>query len=75
MGDDYDVTDGMSHLDEHGIRDVESSQQIKKLVIGRGSLRLRSVSPEKDDDDMSTKESDMNSQCMEPNDPTIHVWT
>ena len=27
VGDDYDVTDGMPHLDEHGIRDVESSQR------------------------------------------------
>ena len=26
VGDNYDVTDGMPHLDEHGIRDVESSQ-------------------------------------------------
>ena len=48
MGDDYNVTDGMSHLDEHGIRDVESSQRTKKLVIGRGSLHLQSVSPEED---------------------------
>ena len=40
VGDDYDVADGMPHLDEHGIRDVESSQQTKKLVTGRGSLRL-----------------------------------
>ena len=45
VGDDYDVADGMPHLDEHGIRDVESSQRTKKLVTGRGSLRLRSVSP------------------------------
>ena len=40
VGDDYDVTDGMPHLDEHGIRDVESSQRTKKLVIERGSFRL-----------------------------------
>ena len=26
VGDDYDVADGMPHLDEHGIHDVESSQ-------------------------------------------------
>ena len=75
VGDDYDVADGMPHLDEHGIRDVESSQQIKKLVTGRGSLRLRSVSPQEDDDDMSTEESDVDSRCMEPNDPTVHIRT
>ena len=40
VGDNYDVTDGMIHLDEYGIRDVESSQRTKKLVTGRGSLRL-----------------------------------
>ena len=26
VGDEYNVADGMPHLDEHGIRDVESSQ-------------------------------------------------
>ena len=26
VGDDYDIADGMPHLDEYGIRDVESSQ-------------------------------------------------
>ena len=67
MDDDYDVTDGMPHLDEHGIHDVESSQQTKKLVIGRGSLRLRSVSPQEDDDNTSTEESDVDPRCMEPN--------
>ena len=71
VGDDYDVADGMPHLDEHGIRDVESSQRTKKLVTGRSSLRLQSVSPEEDDDNMSTEESDMDPQCMEPNDPTL----
>ena len=75
VGDDYDVVDGMPHLDEHGIRDVESSQQTKKLVTGRGSLRLRSVSPQEDDDDMSTEESDVDPRCMEPNDPTVRIWT
>ena len=40
VGDNYDVVDGMPHLDEHGIRDVESSQRTKKFVTGRGSLRL-----------------------------------
>ena len=40
VGDDYDVADGLPHLDEHGMRDVESSQQTKKLVTGRGPLRL-----------------------------------
>ena len=73
MGDDYDVIDGMPHFDEHEIRDVESSQQTKKLVTERGSLCLQSVSPKEDDDDMSTKESNMDPQCMEPNDPIVHV--
>ena len=45
VGDDYDVADGMPHFDEHGIRDVGSSQRTKKLVTGRSSLRLQSVSP------------------------------
>ena len=49
VGDDYHVADGMPHLNEHGIRDVESSQRTKKLVTGRGSLHLRSVSPQEDD--------------------------
>ena len=40
VGDDYDVMDGMPHLDEHRIRDVKSSQRTKKLVTSRGSLRL-----------------------------------
>ena len=75
VGDDYDVADGMPHLDEHGIPDVESSQQTKKLVTGRGFLRLRSVSPQEDDDDMSTEESDEGPWCMEPNDPTVCIRT
>ena len=75
VGDDYDVTDGMPHLDEHGIRDVESSQRTKKLVTGRGSLRLRSVNPQKEDDDMSTEESDVDPRCMEPNDPIVRIQT
>ena len=73
MGNDYDVTDGMPHLDEYGIRDAESSQRTKKLVTKRGSLHLRSVSPEEDDDDMSTKEFDVDPRRMEPNDPIAHV--
>ena len=73
MGDDYDITDGMLHLDEHGIRDVESSQQTKKFVTWRGSLRLRSVSSQEDDDDMSLEESNMDLWCMEPNDPTVYI--
>ena len=75
MGDDYDVTDGMPHLDEHRIRDVESSEQTRKLVSRRSSLRLQSVSPKEDENDMNTEESDMDHRCMEPNDPTIRVWT
>ena len=65
----------MPHLDEHEIRDVESCQRTKKLVTGRESLRLRSVSPQEEDDDMSTEESDVDPQCMEPNDPTICIRT
>ena len=75
VGDDYDVADGMPHLDEHGIRDVESTQRTKKLVTSRGSLCLRSVSPQEDDDNMSTKESDVDPQCMEPNDSTVRIRT
>ena len=75
VGDDYNVVDGMPHLDEHGIRDVESFQRTKKLVTGRGSLRLRSVSLQEEDDDMSTKESDVDPRCMEPNDPTVRIRT
>ena len=75
VDDDYDVADGMPHLDEHGIHDVESSQRTKKLVTGRGSLCLRSVSPQEEDDDMSTEESDVDPRCMEPNDPTVRIRT
>ena len=75
MGDDYDVADGMLHLDEHGIRDVESSQRTKKLVTGRGSLRLRSMSPQEENNDMSTEESDVDLRCMEPNDSTVRIRT
>ena len=75
VGDNYDVADGMPHLDEHRIRDVESSQRTKKLVTIRGSLRLRKVSPQEDDDNMSTEESDVDPRCMEPNDPTVHIQT
>ena len=75
VANDYDVADGMPHLDEHGIRDVESSQRTKKLVTGRGSLRLRSVSPQEEDDDMSTEESDVDPRYMEPNDPTVRIRT
>ena len=75
VSDDYDVTDGMPYLDEHGIRDVESSQRTKKLVTGRGSLRFRSVSPQEDDDNMSTEESNVDPRCMEPNDPIVRIWT
>ena len=71
--DDHDVTDGMPHLDEHGIHDIESSQRTKNLVTRRGSLRLQSISPQEDDDDISTEESDMDLRCMEPNDPIVRV--
>ena len=75
VSDDYDVADGMPHLDEHGIRDVESSQRTKKLVTGRRSLRLQSVNPQEDDDNMSTKESNVDPWCMEPNEPTVRIRT
>ena len=75
VGDDYDVAEGMPHLDEHRIRDVESSQRTKKLVTGRGSLHLRSVSPQEDDDNMSTEESDVDPRYMEPNDLTVCIRT
>ena len=76
VGDDYDVADGIPQiLDEHGIRDVESSQRTKKLVTSRGSLHLRSVSSQEENDDMSTEESDVDPRCMEPNDPTVRIRT
>ena len=34
VGDNYNVVDGMPHLDEQRICDVESSQRTKKLVTG-----------------------------------------
>ena len=73
MDDDYDVMDGMPHLDEYGIHDVESSQRIKKLVTEGGSLHLRSINPEEDDDDMSIEGFDVDPRCMEPNDPTVRI--
>ena len=75
MDDDYDVTDSILHLDEHGICDIKSSQRTKKFVTRRGSLCLQSVSPEEDDDDVSTEECDVDSWCMELNDSTVRVWT
>ena len=47
VGDNYDVADGMPHLDEHGIRDVESSQRTKKLVTGEALCAFEVSVPKK----------------------------
>ena len=56
--EDYDESEGRPHLDENGIRDAEGSRHTKKLVVTRAeNLRLRSVSPQTDDD-LSTEDSE-----------------
>ena len=71
--EDYDESEGRPHLDENGIRDVESSRRTKKLVVTRAeNLRLKSVSPQTDDD-LSTKDSEEDPRCIEANDPTIRI--
>ena len=55
---DYDESEGRPHLDENGIRDAEGSRRTKKLVVTMvENLRLRSVSPQIDDD-LSTEDSE-----------------
>ena len=71
--EDYDESEGRPHLDENGIRDAEGSRRTKKLVVTRAeNLRLRSVSPQTDDD-LSTKDSEEDPRCVEANDPTIRI--
>ena len=71
--EDYDESKGRPHLDENGIRDVEGSRRIKKLVVTRAeNLRLKSVSPQTDDD-LSTKDSKEDPRCVEANDPTVRI--
>ena len=55
---DYDESEGRPHLDENGIHDTEGSRRTKKLVVTRAeNLRLRSVSPQIDDE-FSTENSE-----------------
>ena len=54
---------------------LRAYKRTKKLVIGRGSLRLQSVSLQEDDNDMTTKESDVDPRYMEPNDSIVRVRT
>ena len=71
--EDYDESKGRPHLDENGIRDAEGSRRTKKLVVTRAeNLRLRSVSPQTDDD-LSTEDSEEDPRCVEANDPRIRI--
>ena len=71
--EDYDESEGRPHLDENGIHDVEGSRCTKKLVVTRTeNLRLRSVSPQTNDD-LSTEDSKEDPQCVEANDPTVRI--
>ena len=45
---------------------LRAPNEPKNLSLVEGSLRLRSVSPQEEDDDMSTEESDVDPRCMEP---------
>ena len=71
--EDYDESEGRSHLDENGIRDAEGFRRTKKLVVTRAeNLHLKSVSPQIDDD-LSTEDFKEDPQCVEANDPTIRI--
>ena len=71
--EDYDESKGRTHLDENGIRDAEGSCHTKKLVVTRAeNLRLRSMSPQTDDD-LSTEDSKKDPRCIEANDPTVRI--
>ena len=70
--EDYE-SDGRPHLDENGIRDAEGSRRTKKLVVTRvENLRLRTVSPQTDDD-LSTEDSEEDPRCVEANDLTVRI--
>jgi hypothetical protein len=74
-GDDYDPSDGRPNLDENGVRDIDGSRPTRRLVVTRDErLRLRSVSPQSDDDE-STDDSDEDPRCIEANDPTVRFRT
>ena len=71
--EDYNESEGRPHLDENGIRDAESSCRTKKLVVTRDeNLRLRSESPQTDDD-LSTEDSEEDPRCVEANDLTVRI--
>ena len=71
--EDYDESEGRPHLDENGIRDAEGSRHTKKLVVTRDdNLRLRSKSPQTDDD-LSTEDSEEDPKCIEANDPIVRI--
>ena len=71
----YDKDDSRPCLDENGIRNVEGSRRTKKLVLTRDdNLRLRSVTPQTDDD-LSTDDSEEDPRCVETNDPIVRIRT
>ena len=71
--EDYDESEGIPHLDENGIRDAEGSRRTKKLVVTKhDNWRLRSESPQTDDD-LSTKDSEEDPWCVEANDPIVWI--
>ena len=71
--EDYDESEDRPHLDENDIHDAEGSCRTKKLVVTRAkNLRLRSMSPQTDDD-LSTEDSEEDPRCVEANDPTIRI--
>ena len=62
--EDYDESKGRPHLDEKGIHDEEGSRRTKKLVVTKDdNLRLRSESPQIDDD-LSVKDSEEDPRCV-----------
>ena len=73
--EDYDESDCRPHLDENGIRDADGFRRTKKLVVTRAeNLGLTIVSPQTDDD-LSTKDSEEDPQCIEANDPCRNTKT
>ena len=71
--EDYDKNEGRPHLDENGICDAEGSRCTKKLVLTRDdNLRLRSVTPQTDDD-LSIDDCEEDRRCVETNDPTVRI--
>ena len=71
--EDYDESEGRPHLDENGIRDAEGSRHTKKLVVTRAqNLRLRSMSPQINDD-LRTEDFEEDPRCVEANDPIVRI--